>query len=290
MTDAELAILSIVAEGPIYGYDVQTVIAERDLRAWTNISNSSMYYVLEKLERQGLIASTGTADDAARRQYRITTAGYGVLQTSVADLISTPREYGSGFELGLANLHVLRVEQIRTAFITYKQDLLSRRGQACERLAKLKERDTPFNVIAMLEHHLALLQAELDWITTFIDKWEAQAPAEVPPTSPPSDEVPRMKQVVLPHDPDSLHRAPTRPIQHAAPSAQLNNVNDDDYVGSIPAEQPSETLPSSQTTLLSATTPPHMTMATPAEDDTTEEVINPKIHEDDASPPNNTAK
>ena len=32
MTDAELAILSIVSEGPIYGYDIQTIIAERGLR------------------------------------------------------------------------------------------------------------------------------------------------------------------------------------------------------------------------------------------------------------------
>ena len=70
MTDAELAILSIVAEGPIYGYDIQTVVAQRGLRAWTNIGVSSMYYVLEKLERQGLLdsaASSPAESPAARR-------------------------------------------------------------------------------------------------------------------------------------------------------------------------------------------------------------------------------
>ena len=69
MTDAELAVLSIIAEGPIYGYDLQTVIAQRGLRAWTQLGVSSMYYVLEKLARQGLVEASGTpgADETARR-------------------------------------------------------------------------------------------------------------------------------------------------------------------------------------------------------------------------------
>jgi DNA-binding PadR family transcriptional regulator len=215
MTDAELAVLSIVAEGPIHGYDIQTVIAQRGLRAWTNIGVSSMYYVLEKLERQGLIESQDGRDteDAARRRYRITPAGFGVLQTAVADLISTPREAAVGFELGLANLRVLRAAQIRTAFIAYRQELMSRLAQAHERQRVLKESHAPFNVDAMLDHHIAMLQAELEWIKAFIETWEAQVPPEeeAPPDAPP-EEIPRMKQVILPHDPDSPHRLPTRPL------------------------------------------------------------------------------
>jgi DNA-binding PadR family transcriptional regulator len=218
MTDAELAILSIVAEGPIYGYDIQTLVVQRGLRAWTNIGISSMYYVLEKLERQGLIEGIGQqAEGSARRQYRVTSAGFGVLQTSVADLISTPREYADGFELGLVNMDVLRPSQIRTAFITYRQELLSRLNQARERWHKLSEDQAPFNVDAMMSHHVAMLEAELEWIKQFIEQWEAQAPPdEVAPAREP-EEIPRMKQVILPHDPDSPHRVPTRPLPPAPP-------------------------------------------------------------------------
>ena len=215
MTDAELAILSIVAEGPIHGHDIQTVVAQRGLRAWTNIGVSSMYYVLEKLERQGLIESQASRDgeNAARRRYRITPAGFGVLQTAVADLISTPREIANGFELGLANLHVLRAAQIRTAFIAYRQELMSRLAQARERGRVLHESKAPFNVDALQGHHIAMLEAELDWIKEFIEQWEAQVPEEedIPPAAEP-EEIPRMKQVILPHDPDSPHRLPTRPL------------------------------------------------------------------------------
>jgi DNA-binding PadR family transcriptional regulator len=214
MTDAELAILSIIAEGPIYGRDIQTVITQRGLRAWTNIGVSSMYYVLEKLERQGLVESQGQphVEGVARRKYQISAAGFGVLQTAVADLLSTPREYASSFELGLANLHVLRPAQIRNAFTAYRQELTSRLAQARERWQSLQQRQAPFHVDAMFEHHTRLLEAELDWVRDFIEAWEAQAPPESDDDYPEPDEIPRMKQVVLPHDPDSPHRAPTRPL------------------------------------------------------------------------------
>jgi len=249
MTDAELAVLSIIAEGPIYGYDVQTVIAQRGLRAWTNIGVSSLYYVLEKLERQGLIESQGASEvkDATRRQYRITPAGFGVLQTAVADLLSTPRETASGFELGLANLYVLRPSQIRTTLVTYEQELVSRLAQTRERWQQLNVAQAPFNVDAMFGHHVALLKAELEWVRQFIEEWESQAPSDEPGSYPPEpQEIPRMKQVILPHDPDSPHRAPTRPL-HGPPD--------------LPAEAPDldpGTLASKQTRL-SAQTPLQLT-------------------------------
>lgn len=221
MTDAELAILSLIAEGPIHGYDLQTVIAERGLRAWTHIGVASIYYVLEKLERQGLVESTVTqgADDTARRQYQIASAGFGVLQTAVADLISTPREHADEFELGLANLPVLRSAQVRVALAAYRQELASRLALARERLAALQTAQAPFHVEAMLSHRVALLEAELAWIDRFIEAWEAQAlPEEPAPAMSEAGEVPRMKQLVLPHDPDSPHRRPTRRLRPTPPT------------------------------------------------------------------------
>ncbi len=250
MTDAELAILSIVAEGPIYGYDIQTIIIQRGLRSWTNIGVSSMYYVLQKLERQGLVESKGTArtEGPSRHQYRITPAGFGVLQTAVADLLSTPREYANGFELGLANLHVLRSAQIRTAFVAYHQELVSRLNQARERWHELRASKAPFNVDTMFGHHVAMLEAELNWITSFIEEWEAQAPADEPVATPHEPvEIPRMKQVVLPHDPDSPHRAPTRPLK---PSS------------APPRREPEDGSPSAKTTSFSSKTPLDLTPPT----------------------------
>lgn len=254
MTDAELAILSIVAEGPIYGYDIQAVIKERGLRAWTNIGVSSMYYVLEKLERQGLLSSTGAphTEGPARRKYRMTPAGYGVLQTSVADLLSTPREFGNGFELGLANLHVLGPTRIRAAFAAYHQELDTRLNFNHARRDELFIQNAPFNVVAMFERYIALLEAERAWLIDFIERWEAQAPPEEPEIPIEPVEIPRMKQVVLPHDADSPHRAPTRPLGSQSSRRLLNTEAETDL--SISPSFAKETV-------MNTATPPRLTPA-----------------------------
>jgi DNA-binding PadR family transcriptional regulator len=43
MTNAELAILSLVAEQPRHGYEIEQVIEEREMREWTEIGFSSIY-------------------------------------------------------------------------------------------------------------------------------------------------------------------------------------------------------------------------------------------------------
>ena len=43
MTDAELTILSILAQGPRFGHEIQQIIDERGLREWLAIGFSSVY-------------------------------------------------------------------------------------------------------------------------------------------------------------------------------------------------------------------------------------------------------
>ena len=43
MTDAELAVLSLVAEQPCHGYEIEQVIEARGVREWTEVGFSSIY-------------------------------------------------------------------------------------------------------------------------------------------------------------------------------------------------------------------------------------------------------
>jgi DNA-binding PadR family transcriptional regulator len=61
LTNAELAILSLIAEQPRHGYEIEGVIEARGMRDWTEIGFSSIYYLLNKLEKDGLVASQLTA-------------------------------------------------------------------------------------------------------------------------------------------------------------------------------------------------------------------------------------
>ena len=57
MTNAELAILSLIAEVPSHGYKIEQTIETRGMREWTEIGFSSIYYLLKKLEKAGLMES-----------------------------------------------------------------------------------------------------------------------------------------------------------------------------------------------------------------------------------------
>jgi DNA-binding PadR family transcriptional regulator len=219
MLDAELAILSIIAEAPAggrLGRDVQEVIDERNLRLWTLVGVESVFYLIEKLEQQGLIVNMDSQppSDKRLRVYKVTQAGLGVLQTAVTDLMSTLRPFPARFELGLANLPVLNTSQTRYALQTYRSNLQSRQQAIAQQLAAHGP-DLAFHVRAMFEHQLSSLQAEILWFDAWLPQWEAQAPPDPEPISSPPHTPPRMEQVILPHDPDSPHKLATRPHQSA---------------------------------------------------------------------------
>lgn len=219
MTDAELAVLSILAEGPIAGRELETEIARRGLRAWTDIGVASLAYLLQKLEQQGLAEGSGPSEDPMQRRYRLTPAGLGVLKTAVAELLSTPREATSAFELGLANLAVLRPAQVRALFAAYHDALMARLAQARERRQAIAQaQDAPFQIDLLFSHRVALLEAELAWLREMIARWEAQAPPDERTPIQPADEVEPMQRLMLPHDPGSLHRVETSPGRAPSPA------------------------------------------------------------------------
>jgi DNA-binding PadR family transcriptional regulator len=223
MTDAELAILSLLSEQAMTDHDLNRQIDARGLRRWTAIGVSSMYYVLEKLEKQGLV--TRVKDIGGERTFQISPAGVGVLQTSVADLLGTTRTYDRGFELGLANMNVLKNAQVLTALMNRKQDLIMQRDRIRASLTA-EQGNGSFRSMSLFSHRLTMIVAEIAWLETFLDEWQAQAHPEPEIVIEPAI-IPRSKQVILPQDPDSIHKQQTReitPHHRATPPAVKTSV------------------------------------------------------------------
>jgi len=76
VTDADLVVLGLLAEQPRHGYDLEAVIQQRGIRAWTSLAFSSIYFVLNRLESRGWVLSEreGTSPKG-RRIYRPTPQG-----------------------------------------------------------------------------------------------------------------------------------------------------------------------------------------------------------------------
>jgi DNA-binding PadR family transcriptional regulator len=63
LTTPDLVLLSLLAEGPMHGYQANLELERRQVRDWAGISRPQIYYSLEKLEKLGLIR-TSTSDVA----------------------------------------------------------------------------------------------------------------------------------------------------------------------------------------------------------------------------------
>ena len=65
LSDIELTLLSMVAEGARYGSEIEAMIEARGLREWLNIGSASFYYILARLEKQGLLTRAINSDPEA---------------------------------------------------------------------------------------------------------------------------------------------------------------------------------------------------------------------------------
>src|ERR1043166_9809894 len=82
VTTPDLVILSLLAERPMHGYEVNAELERRQARDWVAISRPQIYYSLEKLVRQRLLAEsadTGVVLGADRRVLRTSAKGRTVL-------------------------------------------------------------------------------------------------------------------------------------------------------------------------------------------------------------------
>jgi DNA-binding PadR family transcriptional regulator len=174
MTNAELAILSLIAEQPCHGYEIEQVIEERGMREWTEVGFSSIYYLLKKLERKGFVV--GQLEEAergpARKVYHPTSAGREALHAGVLDALSVPRRCYPPLQLGLANLPGIPPAEALAALRKYR-DALTDRLEYVQANWESK-RPLPYFIDAMFDYSATMIQAEMEWISQFISRLEEQ--------------------------------------------------------------------------------------------------------------------
>lgn len=170
MTNSELVLLSLIAEHPCHGYELERIIEERGMRNWTELAFSSIYFVLNKLTHQGLASSSkqpAQGRGPAKRVYAVTPAGMAALKQGVRDGLANPEPGSQAFMFGLSCLPLLSPAESRAALLE-RQQMLEQRYQELLRHPALTQAGFPAHVKAMFTYSLALLQTELDWLEEFI--------------------------------------------------------------------------------------------------------------------------
>lgn len=173
MTNTELAILTLIAENPSHGYDIEAMIEERGMREWTDIGFSSIYAVLKKLERKGWVEAErarSVGQGAPRKVYRITPAGREAQYSAVLEALSTPGRPNSFLLLGLANLPVVAKDQALEALGRYRDAQEERLAQLLTR--QEEQEPVPVFVQAMFDYSTAMIATELAWLGEYMQTLE----------------------------------------------------------------------------------------------------------------------
>ncbi len=163
-TNAEFAIMSLLAEAPRHGYEIERAIEQRGMRDWTEIGFSSIYFLLKKLEARGLAERVGpeTASRREPRTFRLTHAGNALHVEHTRRAIAEPEPLYPPLLLGLANWPALDAAAGAAA--------LAARGVALDDIAvRVEERRAaqaplPAFVEAMFDYSLTMIAAERAWL------------------------------------------------------------------------------------------------------------------------------
>jgi DNA-binding PadR family transcriptional regulator len=164
----DLAILGLLKERSMHGYELKKQLAQRLGFFWT-VSFGSLYPTLKKLERHGLVSKTAPTDYASRRKqvYKITESGEQRLIALLEEGPSSSWE-DEKFSLRLAFFRYLRPET-RIRLLERRQQTLEERLREGERsLSRAKRGPADTYTLSLMRHGMEVTESDIAWLDELI--------------------------------------------------------------------------------------------------------------------------
>ena len=172
LTEAELVILSLICEGPQHGYQIEQQISFRNMRAWTDLSTSSIYYILGRLEEKGFIQQVPDQgkeeSDRPRKVYQLTSEGGLIWKKATLEALTKPKITYTNFLMGLHNLWNIPPGEALQAVKIYREWLETDLQRQRTELANLGISMFPLDVL--FEYGFVLGDAELSFLDDLINR------------------------------------------------------------------------------------------------------------------------
>jgi DNA-binding PadR family transcriptional regulator len=175
----DFAILGILTDGPLHGYELKRVLADSEHGFWT-VSFGSLYPALRRLEKQGFV-SVGADGGARRKVYQLTAEGKAYFQ----ELLESP---GAGdedraFTLKLSFFRFLDpdsrlgVLERRRAHLTTR---LAESRKSMKDSANRTKRRMDDYTLALMNRSVSNTEADIAWLDELIENERAARPKRKP--------------------------------------------------------------------------------------------------------------
>ncbi|HSS21261.1 MAG TPA: PadR family transcriptional regulator [Pyrinomonadaceae bacterium] len=185
LTTPDLVILSLLAERPMHGYEVNATLENRKIRDWAAVSRPQIYYSLDKLTSLGLIVAT--AEDSAsagpeRRVLQTTEEGRRRLADALEGVHWSHNRVHQPFLTWLALSWQARPRAFQNQLKQRREFLQKQLAEERATLKDvLKEVGHPYHeAVWMLKLVIAQMDLELKWLDRIDRETPERAPAKRP--------------------------------------------------------------------------------------------------------------
>ncbi len=174
ISNKETTLLGLLSEEPMHAYKITQEIECRSMREWTEISVSSVYKLLRKLEKDGLIQSEIklSQNNVSQKIYAITSRGRDELKNTIAHLISEPEKIIYRVDLATSNLDLLSKQEAIQGLHKYLDTLQESLKCYIELEEYLSQQNCPRHRFALARRPQYLLRAEIEWVKEYIAELE----------------------------------------------------------------------------------------------------------------------
>ena len=164
-SDADIVVLSLLAEQPRHGYDLDRVIEQRGYRQWTSLAFSSVYYLLKRLSERGLL-EPDEGSQGRRTVFRVTEAGRRELRQAAGERVLAPAPPSAGVLPALNAYSRLDDPELVTLLVRRAEALLGR----LDELRALRAQVDEEHALAIFDYEILRQEADLTWTRTLLKK------------------------------------------------------------------------------------------------------------------------
>jgi len=166
LSNTETALLVLLSEGPAHPYQIDKMIADRSMDEWSELSRSTIYKTLVKLEARGFARSEGslTERNVGRKTYSLTEEGRQALEETLLEFLSKPEPLVWRVDLATSHLGLLKPTAVEAAFDSYARELESLIDGYGRLEEYLVSSGCPPWAMALARRPRALYRAELAWL------------------------------------------------------------------------------------------------------------------------------
>lgn len=174
ISNAEAALMGLLSEGSMHPYQIEKEVKFRDMRFWTELSMSSIYKLLRKLEKEKLVIRKDevTQENRLRKLYTNSKKGKDALLTKLESILSIPDHVKWQIDIATYNCNLLSEEKIQESLEKYKSALLEKKDGYKKLLKFLQDAGCPSYRFEVAKRPVFLIDAEIKWIDSFLKQYK----------------------------------------------------------------------------------------------------------------------